>query len=116
MDAVGDDQELVRRQNLSTLVGPLVEASIPPTIYNDPTYQIEIKKRQRYFCQFKFNFNTHGGFARTCSLRLKSGTTFRKEMIFKCLDNKLLANTIFSKDGIAFDVIGNKLNLKKIFE
>ena len=44
MDAVGDDQELVRRQNLSTLVGPLVEASIPPTIYNDPTYQIEIKK------------------------------------------------------------------------
>ena len=52
MDAVGDDQELVRRQNLSTLVVPLVEASIPPTIYNDPTYQIEIKKGQRYFCQF----------------------------------------------------------------
>ena len=50
-------------------------------------------------------------------MRLKSGTTFRKEMIFKCLDNKLLANTIFSKDGIAFDVIGNKLNYKKyIFE
>ena len=112
IEVAGEDQLLVRRQNLSTVVGPLVDASIPPTMYKEPTF---IRAKIRFSKEEKNGRLSHySRFPRASPGRLEGRPPFRQQVVLKSFNDELLADAILSENGVALNVVRNELLAVKI--